>query len=75
LGGNSAIGGVGGYEITVCGPLAKISVGPFHYTGTEACESRNWDLHQGLIGYDFLKHFDYIFDYPHGVMYMNPHKD
>jgi predicted aspartyl protease len=75
LGGNSAIGGVGGYEITVCGPLAKITIGPFSYTGTEACESRSWDLHDGLIGYDFLKHFDYIFDYPHGVMYMSPHKD
>lgn len=74
LGDNAAIGGVGGYEVTVCGPLAKVTVGPFPYTGTEACESNNWSLHEGLIGYDFLKHFDYIFDYPHGVMYMMLHK-
>jgi predicted aspartyl protease len=74
LGGNAAIGGVGGYEVTVCGPIAKITVGPFPYTGTEACESRAWGLHQGLVGYDFLKHFDYLFDYTHGVMYMSLRK-
>jgi len=75
LGGNAEIGGIGGYEVSVCGPLAKLTVGPFPYTGTEACESTNWGLHDGLVGFDFLKHFDYIFDYPHGVMYMMPHKD
>jgi predicted aspartyl protease len=76
LGGNSAIGGVGdSYTVTVCGPMARISLGPFIYTGTEACESSGWDLHSALLGFDFLKHFDYVFDYPHGVMYMKPHND
>jgi predicted aspartyl protease len=74
LGGNAIMGGVGGYEVTVCGPLAKVTVGPFPYTGTEACESPSWGLHEGLVGYDFLKHFDYVFDYPHGVMYMSLRK-
>jgi predicted aspartyl protease len=73
-GGNAIIGGVGGYELTTCGPLSRIAVGPFIYTGTEACESPNWPLHNGLLGFDFLKHFDYVFDYPHAVMYMIPHK-
>jgi hypothetical protein len=71
-GGNAVIGGVGGYELTTCGPLAKVTVGPFAFTGTEACESPAWSTHEGLIGFDFLKHFDYIFDYPHGLMYMKP---
>lgn len=76
LGGNSAVGGVGeGYTVTVCGPMARVAVGPFIYTGTEACEASGWDLHSGLLGFDFLKHFDYVFDYPHGVLYMVPHKD
>jgi predicted aspartyl protease len=76
LGGNSAIGGVGeGYTVTVCGPMARVAVGPFIYTGTEACESPGWDLHSGLLGFDFLRHFDYVFDYPHGVLYMKPHND
>jgi len=74
LGGNAAIGGIGGYEKTVCGPLSRIVVGPFIYTGIEACESPNWSLHNGLLGLDFLKHFDYVFDYPHGLLYMT-HKD
>ena len=73
-GGNAIIGGVGGYELTTCGPLARIAVGPFVYTGTEACESPAWGLHDGLLGFDFLKHFDYVFDYPHALMYMIPHK-
>ncbi|MGB6986892.1 MAG: retroviral-like aspartic protease family protein [Candidatus Aquilonibacter sp.] len=75
LGGNAFIGGIGGYEATTCGPLARLSVGPFVYTSTEACESPNWGLHSGLLGYDFLKHFDYLFDYPHGVLYMRPHNE
>jgi predicted aspartyl protease len=74
FGGNEIIAGVGGYELTTCGPLARISIGPFIYAGTEACESPVWELHTGLLGFDFLKHFDYVFDYPHAVMYMIPHK-
>lgn len=75
LGGNASIGGVGGSEMVRCGPLAKIQVGPFSYTQVEACESHGWSLHRGLVGFDFLKHFDYVFDYPHGVMYLIPHKE
>lgn len=75
LGANAGIGGIGGGELTVCGPMARITVGPFNYTGTEACESRGLGLHDGLIGFDFLRHFDYIFDYPHGALYMIPHND
>ena len=75
LGGNSAIHGVGdSYDVTVCGPMARITVA-LCYTGTEACESSAWGLHDGLLGYDFLKHFDYLFDYPHGILYMRPHND
>ena len=75
LNGNMVGRGVGGDEMLRCGPLARLAVGPFQYTGVEACESTNWGLHDGLVGYDFLKHFDYVFDYPHGVMYMIPHKE
>ena len=75
VGGNAVIRGVGGEEFVRCGPLASVEIGPVAYTATEGCESSNWGLHEGLIGFDFLKHFDYVFDYPHGVMYMIPHKD
>ncbi len=72
-GGNAIIGGVGGYELTTCGPLARLAFGPFIYTGTEACESPAWGLHDGLLGLDFLRHFDYVIDYPQAVMYITPH--
>jgi predicted aspartyl protease len=75
LNGNMRASGVAGDEMMRCGPLSRIAVGPFTYTGLEACESPNWALSQGLVGFDFLKHFDYVFDYPHGVMYMIPHKE
>lgn len=76
LGGNAMVRGVGGgTEMVRCGPLARIQVGPFTYSEVEACESHDLTLHDGLIGFDFLKHFDFVFDYPHGVMYVIPHKD
>ena len=28
-----------------------------------------------LLGFDFLKHFDLVFDYPHGRMFMMPNKN
>ena len=28
-----------------------------------------------LVGFDFLKHFNLIFDYPHGRIVMFPHKE
>ena len=76
LGGNAAVRGVGGgTEMVRCGPLAKIQVGPFTYSQVQACESHDLALHDALIGFDFLKHFDYVFDYPHGVVYLIPHKE
>ena len=69
---NAMMSGVGGEEFSICGPLARIGVGPFVYTNTQICESPNWDLRDGLVGYDFLRHFDYVFDYLHGIVYMTP---
>jgi len=28
-----------------------------------------------LVGFDFLKHFDFVFDYPHGRMFLRPNKN
>ncbi len=28
-----------------------------------------------LLGFDFLKHFDFVFDYPHGRMFLHPNKN
>lgn len=57
-----------------CGNIQSLTIGPITYAGQEACE---WGFAADnmLLGYDFLKHFDYIFDYPHGVIYMAPNKN
>jgi predicted aspartyl protease len=64
--------GVGGLEQLSCGSIDKMQFGPFAYSSSKVCESPNWPLREGLVGLDFLKHFDYVFDYPHGIMYMKP---
>jgi Aspartyl protease len=57
-----------------CGNIETLAIGPITYAGQEACE---WGFaaNNMLLGYDFLKHFDFVFDYPHGRMYMEPNKN
>jgi hypothetical protein len=76
LNSNAIIEGVGGQEDRVyCGTLDKITLGPLVYTGMSVCESYQQSLHDALVEFDFLKHFDYIFDYPRSEIIMIPHKD
>lgn len=76
LGGNRTIEGVGGEtENVYCGSLDKVAVGPFIYQNNLICESQHRSLNDALLGYDFLKNFDYIFDYHHGTIVMIPHHD
>lgn len=51
-----------------------LMLGPIQYTiGTwePCCMGGNY----ALLGFDFLKHFDYVFDYPHGRMFLTPNKN
>jgi Aspartyl protease len=58
----------------VCGNLESLTIGPIVYRGQPVClESFRADYM--LLGYDFLKHFDLVFDYPHGRMFMMPNKN
>ncbi|MFZ0033237.1 MAG: pepsin/retropepsin-like aspartic protease family protein [Candidatus Cybelea sp.] len=58
----------------VCGNLESLTIGPIVYKGQPVClESFRADYM--LLGYDFLKHFDLVFDYPHGRMFMMPNKN
>lgn len=76
LGGNRTLEGVGGAtERVYCGSLDKVSIGPFVYQNSAVCESAHQSLHDGYIGFDFLKHFNYIFDYRHGIIVMIPLHD
>jgi len=69
------VGGVGGFEVERCGHVDSLSLGPIVYQQPPACESGSFSGREILVGYDFLRHFDYIFDYPHGHLIMIPHKE
>jgi len=70
-----AMGGVAGVEADECGHIESLALGPIVYQGTNACTSPSFDGREILVGFDFLKHFDMIFDYPHGRIIMTPHKE
>jgi len=61
-------------KIWGCGNIDSLTIGPIEYVGQAACE---WGFaaNDMLLGFDFLKHFDYVFDYPHGRIYMTPNKN
>jgi hypothetical protein len=58
----------------VCGNLESLTLGPITYTGLSVC-LENFGSEDMLVGYDFLKHFDYVFDYPHGRLFLAPNKN
>ncbi len=57
----------------VCGNIRTLQVGPITYSGQSVClDNFGADM---LVGFDFLKHFDYVFDYPHGRLFLAPNKN
>lgn len=70
----SLMAGVGGYEVVHCGVIDQLSVGPVVYQTPSACESGSFSGREILVGLDFLKNFDFVFDYPHAQIVMLPRK-
>jgi len=57
----------------ICGNIQTLQVGPITYSGQSVClDNFGVDM---LVGYDFLKHFDFVFDYPHGRLFLAPNKN
>ncbi|HKU81858.1 MAG TPA: retropepsin-like aspartic protease [Candidatus Tumulicola sp.] len=51
-----------------------LALGPIRYTVGSwigCCMGVDY----ALLGYDFFKHFDYVFDYPHGRIFLTPNKN
>jgi predicted aspartyl protease len=67
-------GGVGGYEIEHCGKLSSLQLGPINYKPVPACDSSFEARNDILVGLDFMKAFNYVFDYPDGIVMMTPRK-
>ncbi len=74
LTGRAIVGGMGGAELMRCGQIDSINLGPIVYQTPIACASRGFSKHAGLIGLDFLRHFNFVFDYPQSIIVMTPHK-
>ncbi len=75
LKGAGYIAGVGGRSAVQCGQLQRISFGPIRYENPVACESPDLDGSDILVGIDFLKHFNFVFDYPQGVIVLIPRRE
>jgi predicted aspartyl protease len=66
--------GIGGSEEQRCSTLSSMSLGPIVYQNTFACVSPSLTADNFvLVGYDFLKQFDFVFDYPEDLFIMKPH--
>ncbi|MDP9018342.1 MAG: aspartyl protease family protein, partial [Candidatus Eremiobacteraeota bacterium] len=69
------MGGVGGSEFDKCGTLDSATLGPIVYQTPTACSSRSLTDRDILLGVDFIKHFNLVFDYPHSQIIMTPRKE
>ncbi|HEX3463852.1 MAG TPA: retropepsin-like aspartic protease [Candidatus Elarobacter sp.] len=69
-------GGVDGIagEPANCVRLNEIQIGPYRYQKALSCFAPNdtFGLDGGLIGFDFLRHFNWTFDYPHNRVVLTP---
>jgi hypothetical protein len=69
------VAGVGGTEYESCGKLQSLSLGPVRYQAPAACSSPSFARNDILVGLDFMHAFNYVFDYPDGIVVMIPRKN
>ena len=72
----SGVDGVGS-EIATCSRFNEMLVGPYRYQQALSCFAPNgaFGSDGGLIGFDFLRHFNGTFDYPDGTVVLTPNHD
>jgi hypothetical protein len=70
------LGGVdgSGAELEPCSRIGRMQIGPFRYENAPLCfgSGRVFGDNGGLIGFDFLRHFNWTFDYPDGKLVLTP---
>jgi predicted aspartyl protease len=66
--------GVNGSEIARCGQLQSLELGPIVYRPVPACASPSMSHNDVLVGLDFIRAFNVVFDYPDGYLLMMPRK-
>jgi aspartyl protease len=74
--GTMFFGGVDGTatEPSSCYNLREIAIGPYRYQNATTCfgSERVFGRDGGLIGFDFLRHFDWTFDYSRSHLILSP---
>ena len=63
------------YETPQCGTLTSIQFGPVNYDAPPFCFSDAIEPGAALVGLDFLKNFNMVFDYPDSKIIMVPRKN
>lgn len=58
----------GGVEIERCGTLDELSLGPIVYRPVPGCSSPSFARNEMLVGLEFMRAFNYVFDYPDGIV-------
>jgi predicted aspartyl protease len=67
--------GVSGEGLEVeCGQLDSINFGALDYKHVPACFANGWPEYDALLGYDFLRNFNIVFDYPDDKIILFPRK-
>ncbi len=66
--------GVNGSEIDTCGRLQSLELGPVVYRPVPACFSPSQARNDVLVGLDFIRGFNIVYDYPDGYLQMIPRK-
>ena len=66
--------GVNGNETVHCGQLQSLELGPVVYRPVPACASPSMSHNDVLVGLDFIRAFNIVFDYPDGYLLMMPRK-
>jgi predicted aspartyl protease len=66
--------GVNGNETVHCGQLQSLELGPIVYRPVPACASPSMSHNDVLVGLDFIRAFNVVFDYPDGYLLMMPRK-
>ena len=69
-------GGVDGsaQQSAPCVRLNRVDVGPYGYENVPVCfaDPHTFGKDGGLVGFDFLRHFNWTFDYPEGKLVLTP---
>ncbi|HEX3463850.1 MAG TPA: retropepsin-like aspartic protease [Candidatus Elarobacter sp.] len=72
--GTGTIWGIAGGETASCGKLKPVAMGPVRYEARWACALDSFSRNEILVGLDFMRAFNYVFDYPDGIVVMTPRK-